>query len=112
MPTRRSIFPVAIAGLMLAACSDSLTVAPADVDPASPTALASQKLVCSASVTARTVSCADATNGTVSRDVIFGGQNVFVKLTSSNLVYNSGTGSFTFDVTVQNLITQAMGTND
>jgi hypothetical protein len=35
-----------------------------------------------------------------------------VKLTSSNIAYNSGTGQFTFDVTVQNLIQQPMGTTD
>ncbi len=116
MPTRRSPFSVVIAGVILAACSDSATnIVPVDVStPAtSPVALASQTLNCSANVPARTVSCMDAQAGNVSRSpIIVGGQNVYVKLTSSNLVYNSGTGSFAFDVTVQNLAPQAMGTSD
>jgi hypothetical protein len=45
-------------------------------------------------------------------DIIVGGQGVFVTLTSTNTAYNSGTGRFTFDVTLQNLIEQAMGTTD
>ena len=48
----------------------------------------------------------------VAGDLIIGGQNVNVKLTSSNVAYNSGTGRFTFDVTVQNLIPQPLGTTD
>ena len=41
--------------------------------------------------------------------IIVGGQNTFVKLTSSNITNTAGV--FGFDVTVQNLIPQAMGTN-
>ncbi|HEY0037458.1 MAG TPA: hypothetical protein VGB66_12255, partial [Longimicrobium sp.] len=39
-------------------------------------------------------------------------QNVYVRLTSSNVAYNAGTGRFTFDVTLTNLIEQPMGTGD
>ncbi|MFL5385008.1 MAG: lamin tail domain-containing protein [Longimicrobiaceae bacterium] len=46
------------------------------------------------------------------RGVITGGQNTNLKLTSSNLSYNAGTGIFQFDVTVQNLMNEAMGTPD
>ena len=45
-------------------------------------------------------------------DIIVGGQNVYVRLTSSNVAYNAGTGRFTFDVTLTNLIEQPMGTAD
>lgn len=69
---------------------------------------------CTASVVSRTVSCgSDAAGGLslngVSGDVI-GNQNTFIKLTSSNVSYNSGTGIFQFDVTVQNLMNEAIGT--
>lgn len=46
----------------------------------------------------------------VSRDVILGAQNTFVKLTSTNVVYAGDV--FSFDVTVQNLILQKLGTSD
>lgn len=47
-----------------------------------------------------------------SRDLIMGGQGVYVTLTSSNVVYDGGVGTLDFDVTVTNLIPQALGTND
>ena len=112
MPSCRSLLSVALAGILAAACSDNTaTLAPAAVIPTSPSALASQNLLCSVSVPARAVSCSDAsTGGSVSRDIIVGGQNLYVKLTSSN-VTTVGT-TFSFDATIQNLIPQAMGTTD
>jgi hypothetical protein len=44
--------------------------------------------------------------------VLIGGQNVYVKLTSSNTAYDSTTQIFQFDVTVENLLNEAMGTPD
>ena len=43
---------------------------------------------------------------------IYGGQNTFVRLSSSNAGYNEGTGIFSVDVTVQNLLNEAIGTMD
>jgi hypothetical protein len=43
---------------------------------------------------------------------VIGGQNVYVTLTSSNLSYDAGLDVFSFDVTVQNLMNEAMGTPD
>jgi hypothetical protein len=59
------------------------------------------------------VSCAKAAtnNDGTSRDIV-GGQNVYVKLTSSNVSYNSGSEIYQFDVTVQNLLNEAIGTPD
>jgi hypothetical protein len=42
----------------------------------------------------------------------FGGQNVLSRLTSSNVSYNGDTEIFQFDVTVQNLMNEAIGTPD
>jgi hypothetical protein len=54
-----------------------------------------------------------ATTGSASEpSEVFGTQNVDVRLTSSNASYNSGTGAFSVDVTVQNLLTEAIGTPD
>jgi WD40-like Beta Propeller Repeat len=71
-------------------------------------------LRCSASVHAQTVSCADApaSPGGARANRIVGGQNVDVKLTSSGVAYDSLTEVFAFDVTLQNLMVQRMGTDD
>ena len=47
-----------------------------------------------------------------SADIIYGGQNMFVKVTTSNVAYNSGTGQYTFDANIQNLLQQPIGTTD
>jgi hypothetical protein len=72
-------------------------------------------LQCAAQVRSGSVSCKGATTATtadgVSRDII-GGQNAYLKLTSSNVNYDSSTELFQFDVTVQNLLNEAIGTPD
>ncbi|HKY97066.1 MAG TPA: Ig-like domain-containing protein, partial [Gemmatimonadaceae bacterium] len=45
-------------------------------------------------------------------NILVGGQDQFVAVKSSNVNYDGGTGAFTFDVTVRNLIPQPMGTKD
>ncbi|HEX5726555.1 MAG TPA: hypothetical protein VFX98_13860 [Longimicrobiaceae bacterium] len=71
---------------------------------------------CHANVAERTLACAPvAAPGTpagVSADLIMGGQDVYVKVSSSNASYNSGTEIFQADLTVQNLVQEAIGTND
>lgn len=101
--------------LFAAACSDRATpVTPAPPAPTGPLAPAVtvQALRCTGSREALTVSCEPATPDGNGRGIIVGNQNVYVKLTSSNVAYDSGTGVMTFDVTVQNLLEQAMGTTD
>jgi Lamin Tail Domain len=44
--------------------------------------------------------------------VIYGGQNVFVRLASANAGYDGGTGIFSVDVTLQNLMNEAIGSPD
>jgi hypothetical protein len=100
----------------VSACSERIVSAPARVN-ADPDAQADNALIaleCSAQVHGASVSCKGAsvkTGDGVSAD-IFGGQNVQVKLTSSNVSYNSGTEIYQFDVTVQNLLNEAIGTPD
>lgn len=102
---------------LLAACTDRGS--PVGPEPPTPptgppgTPVTVQALTCTGDLPGRTVSCAPAApEGGASGDIIVGSQNVYVKLTSSNVAYNGGTGQFTFDVTVQNLIEQPMGTAD
>jgi hypothetical protein len=99
-----------------AACSDRANpVAPTPAQPGTPSApVTIQTLDCTADRNTLTVSCKPASpdGGGAAGNIIVGSQNVYVKLTSSNVVYNGGTGQFTFDVTLQNLIEQSMGTTD
>jgi hypothetical protein len=71
-------------------------------------------LACTASRITGSVACSEpaAANPAGSQAVIIGDQNTSVKLTSSNVSYDSGTGIFQFDVTVQNLMNEAIGTPD
>lgn len=66
---------------------------------------------CAASVVTRTVTCGVIDLGGANGDV-FGGQNSYVKLTHSNVSYNTGTQVFSFDVSIQNLMSEAIGTPD
>ena len=72
-------------------------------------------LTCEASKSKLSVTCFEpqlAKADGISADILYGGQNTFVKLTSTNVAYNSGTGRFTFDLSVQNLLQQPIGTTD
>lgn len=71
-------------------------------------------LVCQVSVKAGSMACIpesptlpDGVAGTV-----LGGQGEYVLLESSNVDYDEGNGLFSADVTVRNLLTQALGTAD
>lgn len=96
----------------LLSCADST---PTDLSgpprPNSPHALAI--LPCMASLGNRTVTCGAAASlpDGVNAAVI-GGQNQYVTLASSNVSYDSTTEIFQFDVTVRNLLNEAIGTPD
>ncbi|HUQ48390.1 MAG TPA: hypothetical protein VM053_09130 [Gemmatimonadaceae bacterium] len=73
--------------------------------------------ICSADVRAQTLTCSDARvtqnfSSGVRKDVILGGQDVFVKLSSGGTAYDGGTGIFSSNVDVQNLLQYAMGSAD
>ncbi|HET6765004.1 MAG TPA: hypothetical protein VFH27_15070, partial [Longimicrobiaceae bacterium] len=111
------------AALVAAIAAASCTDRPQTTEPAVPgapgtpgapgVAVPLVALDCTGSLQNRTVSCGtQASAGDAHGSLLLGSQNVYVKLTSSNVAYNSGTGQFTFDVTVQNLIPQPLGTTD
>ncbi len=70
-------------------------------------------MVCEGSLVESTVHCytESSTQGGISAALI-GGQNTNVRLTSSNVVYTEEDSIFQFDVTVQNLRPERMGTAD
>jgi hypothetical protein len=102
--------------LTTAACTDGST--PTQPDPTTPgttpgTPVPIVEITCSANLQSLQVRCGDVPQQAAGiREVIVGGQGVYVQLASSNVAYNSGTGQFTFDVTLQNLIPQPLGTAD
>ncbi|MDH3291296.1 MAG: hypothetical protein OEO20_10525 [Gemmatimonadota bacterium] len=99
--------------LLVAACTEFSA-------PTAPTGQFRTELItCQASVSAGTLTCASSqpqgaphvqpARG-LSFDLILGGQGALVRLASSGTAYNAGT--FTSDVTVENLIAQPMNTAD
>ena len=104
-------------GLMLGAL---VALAAACDQPSDPTAPEPQTrpptqlqvLECTANPRAKTIACKQPGAPEGARGLLIGGQGQYVQLTSSNITYDDGTGSFQFDVTVQNLIFQPLGTTD
>jgi hypothetical protein len=96
--------------LLAAACADHPTAVrePAPQQPGRMTFA----YRCNADMQSGQVQCSDQPSlpPGVSADLIVGGS--YVTLTSSNVAYNSGTGYFTFDVTVRNNMGQPIGTTD
>jgi hypothetical protein len=69
---------------------------------------------CTGDVAAKTVSCTQAgpSSSGLKLAVIVGGQNGNVKITTGTPSYDAGTSHFTFSSTLQNLMSQAMGTTN
>ena len=124
--TTMRIIPLLMAAVLAGCAERSTGVATAEPTRPAPTGAQSFLTVtCSATIATRTVSCGNpATNDEVFSDVVVGGQNTNVILTSGlattapgsdcpNAQVPDGTKScFSFDVTVKNLIPQPMGTAD
>ncbi|HYW06895.1 MAG TPA: hypothetical protein VE913_08065 [Longimicrobium sp.] len=106
-PTRYSRRWLAATVVLAAACGDQSPVSPEQVGVDLP-ARAVQAFDCQANLRSGTVSCGVPASG-ASRAII-GGQNDYVRLTSSNVT--SAGGLFEFDVTVQNLLPEGLGTPD
>jgi len=111
---RPALAGLAALAFALSACGDRGT--PVDATPPAPTPaepLLLASLSCQGSVASGTVRC---TNSALPADargyIIVGGQDQYVHVGSSNASYNGGTQVFSFDVAVQNLIPQPMGTTN
>jgi hypothetical protein len=110
-PSRRLPLALIVTVLSAAACADGHPVGVLD-DPAVPPPSTVQALDCTVSL-AGGMRCGQVAAGTgPARGAIFGGQNVYVTLASSNPSYDQGTEIFSIDVTVQNLLNEAIGTPD
>jgi hypothetical protein len=98
---------------VIGACSDQQPVGVREpVAKAPPAQRALQVLDCTGSIQGG-VSCKPASGSAgQAAGVLIGGQNQSVKLTSSNVSYDGDTEIYQFDVTVQNLMNEAIGTPD
>jgi hypothetical protein len=110
---------IAAAGLFLSACSEKSVFAPEPEAPPPVETVESHTLArlhCSVSVGQQSMSCAaapissglSANSGTI----VIGGQEMYVKLASSGTAYDGGAQQLSSQVTLQNLIQQAIGTLD
>jgi hypothetical protein len=113
---RRTSLLVAALAVAAAACTDRSNPlvpppGPGTGTPGTPVTI--QTLECTGSRAQLTVRCTPlAPAGSVRGDIIVGNQGVLVQVTTSGVAYNAGTGQFTFNTTLQNLIEQPMGTTD
>ncbi|HEX5870486.1 MAG TPA: Ig-like domain-containing protein [Longimicrobium sp.] len=110
---------IAFAVLAAAACTDKSSPLGPDGGTPPPTGpgappITLAALDCTGNKLSLTVSCVPAASqaGTAAGDIIVGNQNVYVRLVSTNITYNAGTGQFSFDATLENLIEQPLGTVD
>ena len=116
MPRLRFRRPWLVAAVLaLGACTDRQLVLPSAQLPASSNPVAA--VSCRVNVPEKLMECVRGAvpglNGQAARgDKYLGGQDVYVKLTSSGTSYDSGTEILSSNVTVQNLLRQNMGTQD
>jgi hypothetical protein len=112
VPTLRRLAIPSLLLVFATACSDHDPVAPADPQLAPSTRL--QALACTVQVRSGEMNCSPAgpAAGGVRGDVFLGRQNLNVRLRSSGVSYDAGTGIYQADVTVQNLLSWKLGTVD
>lgn len=107
--SRLCVAPAVLLAALASACTDS-PVLPGPV----PDARGLPALQCTADVVTASLSCAPvapAGQGGISPNRIVGGQDTYVRLSSSRSEYDAGAGIFSTYVTVQNLTQQTMGTD-
>lgn len=97
--------------LVLTACADAVTPTPPAGPIGQPLGPTLATVTCVAQVRGGVVSCGQQSAG-ASADRILGGQGINLRVTSSNVLYDSVSGKFAFDVTLQNLLVQQMGKLD
>jgi len=104
---------LALALASAGACVDGTPLMPGVEDPP---AVASRAMQCQVDVRAETMACTTSDPSqnrlSIAANRIVGGQDVYVKLTSTGASYDAGTEIFQINVTVQNLTQAALGTSD
>ena len=119
----RATFITIVAAAILVACSDDKNmVAPRPVSSGTGAKVSRTALSCRATLHPQSVTCTPldggssaataASRSTLRKNVIVGKQNVYVTLALNTFAYSTTTHVFSFNATVQNLMTQPIGTQD
>ncbi|HET7230814.1 MAG TPA: hypothetical protein VFJ16_12470 [Longimicrobium sp.] len=104
---RAAVAAVAAVPLVLAACSDRTPTLRTPEE-----AVPHGAVTCTASLRSRSLDCATTRGPNGARAVVVGGQGVNVQLRSNNVSYDAATHTLSADITVQNLMPEALGTGD
>ena len=111
--------PLLAAVALLAACTErGGPVGPPPDDPSGGTPtkppISLGQVECTATVSTRTVACKapEPVTGAARTDIMYGGQDLFVTVSTSSANYDAGTQKFTFNLNLRNLLRQAIGTTD
>ncbi len=107
MLPRLHLFVILLSAALATACSDATR--PLAVEEARPAPRAVAAVECRGRVDRPSLECGSVGSG-ARGDLILGGQNVYVKLTSA--ITSVTATQFAFDVTVKNLTAQPMGTTN
>jgi hypothetical protein len=119
---RATLVSIVAAASLLACSDDANLIAPRPVSTSTGGKASRSALYCTATIHPQTVTCTR-TGGSaaaasavaashVRRNVIVGKQNVYVTLALNNFAYSNVTNIFSFNTTVQNLMTQPIGTQN
>ena len=118
---RATLVSLVVAASLLACSDNANMIAPRPASTSGGKASRSA-LYCTATVHPQTVTCtpvggngaaaAAAAASHIHRNVIVGKQFVYVTLALNSFAFNSGTGIFSFNATIQNLMTQPIGTQN
>lgn len=117
-PILRRALSLLAAGALLACTERGGPVGPPPEDPGGGTPakppISLGQVECTATVSTRTVACKapEPVTGAARADIMYGGQDIYVTVSTSSVNYDAGTQKFTFNLNLRNLIRQAIGTTD
>lgn len=104
---QRPLTRLCLLSAVITACTDSAPTGLVEAEPIDKPS-ATVAVSCTGSRVSKTVSCGEQLPAGLSAGII-GGQNTYVKITTSNVSYDAGTQTFRFDATIQNLINESIG---
>jgi len=110
-PRRLVVSCLTIGSAILSACSaDSHSTFPSAIEKSGAPRETLTKLDCVADVGTASIDCKSAAPSVTASGDIIGGQNLYLKVTSSGVVRDVPNHTLTANVTVQNLLNEAIGT--
>jgi alpha-tubulin suppressor-like RCC1 family protein len=111
-PFLRSAWVLIAAAAALTACGDQPLAPPAEATPSAPSGTVVAALTCTVDARAESLSCTPVSPGARMNLLTFGGQNHYVRLTSSATAFDGATGELSSKVLIQNLLTVPLATSN